>query len=180
MKNTYWIEGDTTYIRLRRRTGEYVITMISTVDLPLVSKFPGTWFAHADKNVGSFYVIGSPQPSNGYYERQRLHRWILNPDAEFVVDHINGDQLDNRRENLRIASMTENSRNRTRHKAYRSRFKGVTYDDEKVEKKWRARISFEGKRIYLGHHLTEEEAAEAYDKAALELHKEFANLNFAA
>ncbi|WP_412102526.1 HNH endonuclease [Paenibacillus alvei] len=100
--------------------------------------------------------------------------------GDYVVDHINGDPLDNRRENLRVATRNENCRNRRRRKRYKYRFKGVTYDKDKVVNKWRARISYEGKRHCLGYFYTETEAAKAYNEAAIRLHGEFASLNVIA
>lgn len=101
------------------------------------------------------------------------HRLLMNPPAGFVVDHINGDGLDNRRENMRVCTQGENARNRVG-VGKGSPFKGVSFRDGK----WRARITVNRRGIALGRFVTEEDAARAYDVAALAHFGAFAKLNF--
>lgn len=96
------------------------------------------------------------------------------PDSE--VDHINRIKTDNSWNNLRIANVNENSQNKVLNVEKTSKFRGV----RKVNSKWRSNIKCNGVEYHLGYFNTEIEAAIAYDKKALELHKEFAVLNFAA
>lgn len=102
-----------------------------------------------------------------------LHNEIMRPPAGMVVDHINGDPWDNRRQNLRICTPGENARNRARSRDKNSPFKGVY----RHGRRFRALITFDGERIYLGQFRTAEEAAQAYDTAALHYHGQFAKLN---
>ncbi len=104
---------------------------------------------------------------------QRVHRFIvgLGDDLSTLVDHINGDRLDNRRANLRTASAKQNTRN-SRPQGQRP-YKGVTFQ----KGKWVAQIGVDGRRVYLGRHTTIIEAARAYNAAAKRLHGEFAWLN---
>lgn len=111
------------------------------------------------------YVDGKPH---------RLSRLIAQPERHLVVDHINGDPLDNRRGNLRICTVQQNNWNRKRRPNGSSSFKGVSA----VGGRFTAHIAPNGKMIYLGSFETEEEAARAYDKAAREHYGEFACLNF--
>lgn len=105
-----------------------------------------------------------------------LHRYILNiADKALIVDHINGDKLDNRKENLRVCNKAQNSRNQKRHKDSTNKYKGVWF--HKINKKWCARICVNYKELYLGSFITENEAATAYNDAALRYHGEFALLN---
>lgn len=97
---------------------------------------------------------------------------------ETVVDHKNLDKADDRIENLRLATATENALNRPRSSANTTGFKGVAkYNERYTRAKYRAQIRHNGKRIFLGLFHTPEEAYEAYCKAAKELHGEFARLN---
>lgn len=105
-----------------------------------------------------------------------LHRAILNAAKDIDVDHINGDTLDNRRANLRLATNAENLRNRGKNKNNTSGYKGVTWD--KYRQKWQARIKVNGKLLDLGRFETAEDAARTYDESARELHGEFAQTNF--
>ena len=88
------------------------------------------------------------------------------------VDHINGNSADNRIENLRPASQSQNSSNAKRFKTNTSGVKGVYWD--KDTKKWRARVCLNYKMIQAGSYDTLEEAAKAVKQKRLELHKEFA------
>lgn len=105
-----------------------------------------------------------------------LHRLIMGiaPDASRpFVDHINGNKLDNRRENLRWASRSENNRN-SKNKGDRP-FKGVVHNRGLY---WVAQIRLDGKNTHIGTFDSEIEAAKAYDAAAKKHFGDFARLNF--
>lgn len=107
----------------------------------------------------------------------RMHQLILGfPEIPLVVDHINGDGLDNRRQNLRLADRSQNCMNCSPLKNCSSKFKGVGW--HKRVGKWQARICAYGKSRYVGHFSDEIEAALAYDREAINLHGEYAVLNF--
>lgn len=92
-----------------------------------------------------------------------------------MVDHENRNQLDDRIENLRAATHSENSRNRTSHKNSSSKYLGVSWF--KNYQKWKACIEVNDSGIFLGNFELESDAALAYNKAAVKYFKEFANLN---
>lgn len=102
----------------------------------------------------------------------------MTPPAGLLVDHKNGDALDNRRDNLRLATYAQNAYNKkkTRTKTS-SRFIGVCFS--KKTGKWTAYLRFQGKRIWLGQFDNEIDAAKAHDRAAIKYHGEFARLNLA-
>ena len=104
-----------------------------------------------------------------------MHRFILNPPKDIGIDHIDHNGLNNRRENLRLATPSQNQANSygKRFGKY-SKFKGVTFN--KIGG-WQAQIGKNNKMIYLGCFSKEEDAARAYNKAAIKLFGEFAYLN---
>lgn len=108
-----------------------------------------------------------------------LHRVIMSRmlerelSTDEQVDHINGNGLDNRRGNLRLATGSQNQANRPTTKNNTSGYKGVSW--HKKSKKWSARIRVHGKRISLGHYHTPEEAHKVYCAAADKYFGEFAN-----
>lgn len=105
-----------------------------------------------------------------------MHRELFGVDIGKYVDHINGNQLDNRKENLRIVTHAENIRNqKVNPKRGRSKYKGVYWNKEK--NKWQAQITFNYKCKSLGRFFKEKDAAIAYNHAAKELFGEYANLN---
>lgn len=134
----------------------------------------------------SLYVSHS-QPNKPPYviawvggKRAKLHRIILNPPDDLQVDHINGNPLDNRRENLRLVTHQQNQRNQRRITGGTSRYKGVSFHKRRAHlpTPWQSRIMVDHKSTFLGCFATEDQAAQAYDRAALEYFGEHAALNF--
>ena len=105
-----------------------------------------------------------------------MHRQIMDiTDPKVLVDHINGDPLDNRRENLRAATHAENSRNMGLSKKNTTGYKGVRWN--KNLKKWRASIWVGGRHMHLGLYTDARSAALAYNDAATLHFGEYARLN---
>jgi len=126
--------------------------------------------------------IAGTLKSHGYlcvginYNSYRAHRLIFLMHKGYLpktIDHINGDKLDNRIENLRAATVGQNQHNRKTNANNTSGYKGVSWS--KAQKKWTTRITLERKNIHLGYFSNLEEAAEVVRKAREELHGDFAN-----
>jgi hypothetical protein len=110
-----------------------------------------------------------------------LHRFILDAPKGTEVDHRNGDGLDCQRDNLRLATRTQNNMNKPHRRDSSSGYKGVRFirgQHSTTPRPWRAEISARGNRYWLGRFSTALAAAQAYDMAAKQLHGEFAKVNF--
>jgi len=106
-----------------------------------------------------------------------MHREVINIPKHMLCDHVNGNGLDNRAANLRPATISQNLCNRPKTKAKtRSKYKGLEWD--KIQRKWKARIQHDGRKIYLGSFASEIDAAKAYDEKAKAIFDQFASLNF--
>lgn len=144
---------------------------VDPADYPMLVKYK--WFARYTPQT---YYASFCRKINGRQKTFHMHRIIMNPPDGFVVDHINGDGLDNRRANLRLATAAQNSRNCRAKINGISKYKGVS--PEKRRNCWRAALTIDGKQIHIGQFKSEIEAAKAYDKAAKKYHGQFARLNF--
>lgn len=151
-------------MKLKLNKNKY--TLIDKEDFDKVSQF--NWFfngKHAYRTVQKNYK------SKTIY----LHRFITNCPKGKTVDHINGDGLDNRKENFRICSQKNNSYNAKICKRNKSGFKGVSWI--KSRKKWYVSIEKNGYSMSLGLFLDKEEAALAYNKYAKKYFGQYARLN---
>lgn len=161
---------DVQYLEISLTKG--YVTLISIEDRDLVDL---KWHAHVGvTNVyASGYQRGSGKKNPVYV---MLHRLILSRildrpllKTEFV-DHINGNSLDNRRENLRLATKQQNGANAKLRRDNKAGLKGIY----RHQNRWTAMIGLNGKTIYLGCYDTAEEAHQAYCKKAEELFGEYA------
>ena len=107
-----------------------------------------------------------------------MHRELLKVKKGQIVDHINHDTLDNRKNNIRLVNRSQNQWNRLKTKDSISGYKGVVFsNDGKRIKRWMARITVNNKHITLGRFLTKEKAAQIYNEAAYKYFGEYANGN---
>ena len=127
-----------------------------------------------DKNIYAARILSKTR--SGRVISSFLHREIMNDPKGFFVDHRNGNGLDNRRDNLRLATRSQNSANKRKRKNTSSRFIGVHFD--KRSGRWCAGIKKNAKRYGIDYYDNEIDAARAYDAAAKKFHGEFARLNF--
>lgn len=109
------------------------------------------------------------------YQAHTLAWLYVNGSIPKCIDHIDGNRSNNAIANLRIADKTLNGFNREKKSESSSVFKGVLWS--KKYGKWESKITANGKRKHLGYFNDEQEAAHAYNKAAIYLHGEYARLN---
>ena len=153
------------------------ITFISDEDFERVSGYKWfAFFAPSYSGGGKFVAARNVPKPNGKQQHLYLHRFIMNAPQGLIVDHIDGNPLNNKRENLRLATVAENGQNRGKPATNTSGFKGV--DFHKGTGKFRAQITVNKKRITLGYFLTASDAACEYDQAAIQHYGEFAQVNF--
>jgi hypothetical protein len=149
---------------------------VDDADFECVNQF--RWCAHGGRDGRTWYAKRAVSVGDGKQITMLMHRFILDAPTELQVDHVNHNGLDNRRENLRLCTELENRRNRKAWENSSTGFKGVRW--RKNIRKWEATIGAYGTHFYLGCYDTPEQAALAYDIAAIAYHGKFANLNFPA
>lgn len=137
------------------------------------------WQAHQDNRSGTYYACHRYSVAGERYRRW-LHHEVMERilgrdliDGE-IVDHKDGNKLNNTRVNLRVATRSQNEMNKKK-AAGRSQYKGVSFDTQR--QKWRSYITVNKKRKHLGYFDQEWDAAQAYNEAALDNYGEFAILN---
>jgi hypothetical protein len=156
-----------------RLTNGY-IALVDDNDFDLLNQW--SWRGNKQNN-GAVYA-----ETDNYVEGKRIvikmHRFIVGvSDSTILVDHKDGNGLNNQRNNLRPCSKSQNGMNRgTIRKNRLSKFKGVQW--HKAGKKWVSEIVVNKKKTYLGLFINEEDAAKDYEIKSKELHGEFSKLNF--
>lgn len=146
--------------------------LFATIDSSSPESIWGVKWTAYEKRPGRIYAFRS---HNG--KHLKLHQVVLDISGDGMeADHINGDTLDTRKQNLRACRHCQNGRNLSKwNSPTSSKFKGVS---QRPNGGWRAYIVFEGKQKHLGIFSVEAEAAKAYDAAAKEAFGEYAKTNF--
>jgi len=149
------------------------VRMIATVDggYIYVDAADYEWLNRWKWSLADGYAVRSEKGKQIF-----MHRLILPPPRGKMTDHSDGNKANNCRCNLRVCNRSENSHNCRKPSGASSVYKGVSCD--RRSHKWTARCCYRGEPIWLGSFDTEEEAARAYDRKAIELFGEFARVNF--
>lgn len=169
IKRPSWVQGDIAVVPLTRG-------YVSIVDADDFSAVEGkNWYALTTLSKNHVYAARSVDGGVTL-----LHQVLLQnpPSDDMMVDHMSGDTLDNRRTNLRWATAQGNASNNRRSGLARSGFKGVFFDPRGA-RQWRATISINDRTKHLGRYVSPEDAARAYDAAAIRFFGEFAVTNHA-
>lgn len=154
---------------VRMPRGYYVL--VDASDFPLIADY--SWHASGDGETIVYANTWSYR--SGIRRPLRMHRLIMNPPDNLVVDHKNGNTLDNRRSNLRVCTSRENNLNLPGKPNTSSQFKGVKWRAERGT--WIATIYVDGRTQYLGSTRDERAAAKLYNEAAKLHFGEFAWLS---
>lgn len=157
------------YVITRRDGAQYVV-LLDDEDYERVVQ-AGPWRVRLSRCSRVVYAQRDVRIA-GTWTTQFLQRFLTRAASGVLVDHENGNGLDNQRSNLRQATQSENQRNAALRKDNSSGRKGVGWSNR--AKKWRARIRLHGKQTHLGLFTDKEQAHAAYRAAAHHLFGEFA------
>lgn len=145
-------------------------SLIDSCDIPYV----GQWNWRAEVHPGRIYARRiKSRHEDGDASAIRLHRDIIGAPRAYLVDHKNGNPLDNRRSNLRLASHQQNRHNSSISCVNKTGVKGIS---KTKSGKWVSRIKIKDKEIHLGTFTYKSEAGDAYARASKAHHGEFARL----
>jgi hypothetical protein len=165
-----WLRFGYTFRKIPLTQGKFALA--DPADFYWLNKF--NWYAIRSNNT--WYALRSVK-TNGRRSVISMHCQIMPLPKGLLVDHANGNGLDNRRSNLRPATVAENAHNRRKCSPRKSsRFKGVRWN--RNNKQWAVSIIDNHKSIFIGYFDNEITAAKAYDEAAKKYHGQFASLNF--
>ena len=143
--------------------------LVDDADYKYINQFK--WCFKKDRNDKGYAV----RKENGKITKMQF--LILEKQDGLIIDHINMNGIDNRKENLRLCTKAENCQNRSIRKDSSSGYKGVFRTKNSKKNPWRARVTNNGKRINLGVFPSKKEASMAYNEKAKELFGDFAAIN---
>lgn len=132
-------------------------------------------------NAFKWYVGSEGYPQRSIFSQktvQRMHVLIMLTPKGMVTDHVNGIKTDNRKENLRVCTQAQNTRNSKVRKSNKSGYKGVVKQENQTNRPYSTYIRSGKIHILIGSYKTPEDAARAYDLEAIKMHGEFACVNF--
>jgi len=174
--NNYIIENEITKIIMTNKNSEEIITIIDTEDLEKVKSWGIRWYAKRDKYNKLYYVMGTKwevvnnKPKLVTY---CLHILLGNGKKGYHVDHINNDPLDNRKENLRVATVSNNTRNRkSKNTNNTSGYRNVCWIESK--RQWVVQLHINGKNERLGYFDNVDDAGIYAEKMRKKYYGEFA------
>jgi hypothetical protein len=155
--------------KIKLTQGKFAI--VDDEDFEFLNQFK--WYAKRDRTT--FYAVrnGGKRPNRVMVQ---MHRVIMNCPDIMAVDHLDSNGLNNQKSNLRVCTEADNHRNQKMPSNNTSGYKGVVWHES--TKRFTAQICVNSKQIYLGSFGVGEEAAKAYDDAAIKYRGEFARLNF--
>ncbi len=153
--------------QLELTRGQFAI--VDDADFTELQKWP--W--HATKN-GKYWEVGCTSTLPGAPYKKSMSRFLMDAKPGIIVDHIDGNRLNNVRSNLRLANKHQNGCNSDKKKSNTSGYKGVS---KNAAGRWIAQITCHRTFHWLGSYATKKEAAAAYDAAATILHGQFARTN---
>ena len=162
MKNDYEVLGETTVIFMKRRNGNVLSTYIDTNDLDKLKSHKGSWYANYHKKSNGYYVMSNFKKTDGSYTLIGLHRFLMDSPKGKVVDHIDRNTLNNKRDNLRVVTQAQNNQNTRLQRNSKSGVRGVYWC--KHRNIWRAYVKHQGRNHYFGNHKEIDEA----ERAAIE------------
>jgi hypothetical protein len=166
--NLIRLDGDLAYIVMDRRDGAEVETVIDAADLPKALALGNKWMAQWDPRGRQFRPSAKLMRS-GRRETILLYRHLIDAPDGLLVDHINGNPLDNRRTNLRLTTSAQNNQNSVWfHPRSNTHIRGVCWD--KVHRKYIAHVALGGKKAYVGRFDTAQDAEAAVIKVRRQLH----------
>jgi len=142
--------------------------LVDDCDFEELSKFK--WYAHFNKDTQSFYAKRNFRAKTIY-----MHREIMNASKGEFVDHVFHDTLDNRKSKLRVATQSQNQFNKRKQKNNTSGVIGVSFD--RVRSKWKARVAFNKKEMFLGYFKSREDAIKARKEAEVKYFGKYAYNN---
>lgn len=163
-------------IALSGKNGKGMYVTVDDEDFEFLNQF--SWSLSSKGYAAAYIPVKFKHKyGNTNIQMQRMLMWDSVSNGQ-IVDHINRDKLDNRKENLRICNMSESNMNRgvihfKKRQNIVSSYKGVWWD----KTKWRSAITVNGRKIYLGRFNVEKDAAVAYNNAAKIYFGEHAYLN---